>query len=204
MGFQFNCVQLSNKAQIRHLKHAARGPHAARERIQCGPPTAFQNIFFEIFNEILVNFLQNHDFYYFFITLRSICAQNVIQLLQWIEPRPFFRSHAALRNRFQALCGPRTIKLPSMRPSRQFEFETPGLDGLKIEGEGPGSFCQIYGEKVFSQGFVKILVGGAPFSGFITFLLTTFLKILEGGSTFLPLSPSFYPSMKRQQKTQSN
>jgi hypothetical protein len=39
---------------FRDIKYPAQGPHAARERVQCGPPIAFQNKNFEFLNDIFV------------------------------------------------------------------------------------------------------------------------------------------------------
>jgi hypothetical protein len=45
--------------------------------------------------------------------------------------------------------------------------------------------------------FLQNLWGeGTPFSGFIAFLLTSFVKISEGGSTFIPPHPP-YDALKK-------
>ncbi len=60
--------------------------------------------------------------------------------------------------------------------------------GLKIQGEVPWGFSQILGGRVH-RGCENVLGEGTPFWCFIAFLLTSFAKVLEGGYTFIPLTP---------------
>ncbi len=45
----------------------------------------------------------------------------------------------------------------------------------------------IWGEGIW--GCANFFGEGTPLLGFIAFLLTSFVNILEGGSTFIPLTP---------------
>ncbi len=80
--------------------------------------------------------------------------------------------------------------LKSAEKMSRIIWMAPNIDthGLKIQGEGPWGFYRILGGG-YIKGLWKCWVEGTLISGFIAFLLTSFVKFWREGPLLYPLPP---------------